>query len=165
MKIALSKRTPRLTKEVALVFTLTSIYVLSSSSNVCSLESSFTESSEELPKPSLIFYFHQLQDSSRSEGIIFYFFLPLLPPHKHSDIHLQICIWDDCHIFLITTFLTTRLLLNAIYHLIDWWYNVNFCLFTWWSDSEFLSQHCDTGNHWIWTRIDHHPCITMEPTS
>ena len=27
----------------------------------------------------------------------------------------------------------------------------------------FLLQQCDSGNRWIWTRIDHHPCITGEP--
>ena len=40
------------------------------------------------------------QDSRGREGIIFYSTLPLPPAHKHSDIYLQLCTWDDYHIFL-----------------------------------------------------------------
>ena len=53
------------------------------------------------------------------EGTIFYSTLPLLPAHEHSDIYLQLCMWDDYHIFLITPLLFTRLLLDVIYHLIE----------------------------------------------
>ena len=58
------------------------------------------------------------QDSKRREGSIFCSTLPLSPTHKHSDIYLQLCTWDDYHIFLITTLVFTRLLLD-IYHLIE----------------------------------------------
>ena len=44
---------------------------------------------------------------------------------------------------------------------IDGWCNV--CLFTWWIDTRILLQRFDIGNRWIWTRIDCHPYITMEP--
>ena len=44
--------------------------------------------------------------------------------------------------------------------LTDWRWNV--CLFTWWIDSKFLLQLFDMGNRWIWTRIDYHPCITIQ---
>ena len=35
----------------------------------------------------------------------------------------------------------------------------------WWFDSRFLLQQFDTGNLWIWTRVDHHSCITSELTN
>ena len=59
------------------------------------------------------------QDSRGREGTIFYSTLPLPPAHEHSDIYLQLCMWDDYHIFLITTLVFTRLLLDEIYHLIE----------------------------------------------
>ena len=34
-------------------------------------------------------------------------------------IYLQLCMWDDYHVFLITTLVFTRLLLDEIYHLIE----------------------------------------------
>ena len=40
------------------------------------------------------------QDSRGMEGIIFYSTLPLSPAHEHADIYLQLCMWDDYHIFL-----------------------------------------------------------------
>ena len=57
------------------------------------------------------------QDSGEREGAIFYSTLPLSPIHEHPDIYLQLCIWDDYHIFLIAPLIFTRLLLNKIYHL------------------------------------------------
>ena len=87
------------------------------------------------------------------EGITFYFTLPILPTHEHSDICLQLCMWDDYHVFLIATLVFIWLLLNEIYHLIDWWCNV--CLFTWSCDYRFSKQF-DTDNRWVWTRIDYH---------
>ena len=45
--------------------------------------------------------------------------LQLPPAHEHSDIYLQLCTWDDYHIFLIATLVFTRLLLDEIYHLIE----------------------------------------------
>ena len=59
------------------------------------------------------------QDSRGREGTIFYPSLPLPPAHKHSDIYLQLCMWDDYHIFLIVSLVFTRLLLNKICHLIE----------------------------------------------
>ena len=59
------------------------------------------------------------QDSRGREGMIFYFTLPLPPTHEHWDIYLQLCIWDDYHVFLIATLAFTRLLLDDIYHLIE----------------------------------------------
>ena len=78
--------------------------------------------------------------------------------------------WDDYHVFLIATFVFTRLLLDEIYHLIE-------LPFDWLIDDEmfvclldelffgFLLQQFHMGNRWIWTRIDYHSCITSEPTN
>ena len=41
------------------------------------------------------------QDSREREGTIYYSTLPLSPTHKHSDIYLQLSMWDDYHIFFI----------------------------------------------------------------
>ena len=38
---------------------------------------------------------------------------------SHWHIYLQLCMWDAYHIFLITTLVFTRLLLDEIYHLIE----------------------------------------------
>ena len=59
------------------------------------------------------------QDSRGREGTIFYSTLPLPPTHEHWDIYLQLCMWDDYHVFLIATLVFTRLLLDEIYHLIE----------------------------------------------
>ena len=41
------------------------------------------------------------------------------PAHEHWDIYLQLCMWDEYHVFLIATLVFTRLLLDEIYHLIE----------------------------------------------
>ena len=56
-----------------------------------------------------------LQDSREREGTIFYFTLPLPPTHEHSDVYLQLCMWDDYHIFSIAPLVFTRLLLDENY--------------------------------------------------
>ena len=53
------------------------------------------------------------------EGYFFYSTLPPPPTYEHWDIYLQLCMWDDYYVFLITTLVFTRLLLNEIYHLIE----------------------------------------------
>ena len=58
------------------------------------------------------------QDSRGREGTFFYFTLPLPPAHEHSDIYVQLCTWDDYHIFLIATLVFTRLLLDEIYNIV-----------------------------------------------
>ena len=81
------------------------------------------------------------QDSRGRDGTIFYSTLPLPPANEYSDIYLQLCMWDDYHIFLIAPLVFTRLLLTTLsnYHLIDWWCDTKFfCLFTWWFDSSFF---------------------------
>ena len=59
------------------------------------------------------------QGSRGREGTIFYSTLPLPPAHEHWDIYLQLCMWDDYHVFLIATLEFTRLLLDEIYHVIE----------------------------------------------
>ena len=70
--------------------------------------------------------------------------LPLPPALEHSDI-LQLCMWDDYHIFLIAILVFTRLLLDDIYHLIelllDWWCNFGFCLFACWINFRFCYSY------------------------
>ena len=73
------------------------------------------------------------QDSRGKEGTIFYSTLPVPLVHEHWDIYLQLCLWDDCHIFSIALLVFTRLLLDEIYHLIklpfDWlMMECQFCL-------------------------------------
>ena len=88
------------------------------------------------------------QDSRWREGTIVYSTLPLPPADEHSNIYLQLCTWDDYHIFLIATLVSTRLLLDEIYQLIellfDWWSIVDFRLFACWFDFRF----CDSYFTW-----------------
>ena len=53
------------------------------------------------------------QDSRGRVGTIFYSTLPFPPTHEHWDIYLQLCIWDDYHVFLIATLVFTRLPANV----------------------------------------------------
>ena len=63
---------------------------------------------------------HDSRDSRGRAGTNFYSTLPHPPAHEHWDIYLQLCIWDDYHVFLIATLVFTRLLLDEIYHVIEW---------------------------------------------
>ena len=110
------------------------------------------------------------QDSRGREGTFLYSTLPFPPAHKHSDIYVQLCTWDDYHIFLIATLVFTRQLLDEIYHLIellfDWlmlccWFKF-VCLLIWLG---FVTAIWHERNRWTRTRIDYHPCITSEPTN
>ena len=62
------------------------------------------------------------------ERTIFYSTRSLPPAHKHSDIYLQLCMWEDYHWLLIRALVFTRLLFDEILPpyqitiwLIDWW--------------------------------------------
>ena len=73
------------------------------------------------------------QDSRGREETIFPHSSTSTPAHVHSDIYLQLCTWDNCHIFLIALLVVTRLLFDEIntllnYHVINSWYDVTFCL-------------------------------------
>ena len=56
--------------------------------------------------------------------------LPLSPDHEYSDIYLQLCIWDDYHVFLIASHVITRLLLDEIYH--HWELTIDLLLIKYW---------------------------------
>ena len=111
------------------------------------------------------------QDSRGREGTIFYSTLPLPPAHEHRDIYLQLCMWDDYHIILIATLIFTRLLLDEIlrpYRITIWLIDdVKFVLACLLDDLilGFCYSNLDMGNSWTRTHIDHHPCITSEPTN
>ena len=99
---------------------------------------------------------------------LYCFQLPLA--NENSDIYLQLCKWDDNHMFLIAPLVFTRLLFDEIYHLIKLLSDLLmmwccFCLFTCWFDSRFLLQLFDNGNQWTRTPIDYHPCFTCEPSN
>ena len=51
------------------------------------------------------------------------------------------------------------------YYLIDWWWDIDFCLIACWDDFRFLLQLFDMRNRWTRSRIDYHPCITSEQTN
>ena len=92
------------------------------------------------------------------------------PAHEHWDTRLQLCMWDDHHVFSMATLVFTRLLLDEIYHLIelpfDWL--IDDAMFVCLLDElilDFCYSNFDMGNRWIWTWIDYHPCITSEPTN
>ena len=114
------------------------------------------------------------QDSSGREGTIFYSTLPFPPAHKYSDIYLQLWMWDDYQVFVITRLVFARLLLDEIYHLIespfDWLIDwlIDDAMFVCLLDKlilDFCYSVFDMGQLWIWTCIDYHPCITSEPTN
>ena len=96
------------------------------------------------------------QDNRTREGTIVYSTLPLPSALEHSDIYLQLCMWDDYHIFLIVRLVFIRRLLDEIYHLIelplDWLINdaVFVCLI-----DELILSFCysnfDIGNWWTFT--------------
>ena len=62
--------------------------------------------------------------------------LPLPLAHEYSDIYVQLCTSDDYHIFLIAALVFTRLLLDEIYYLIEYylidWCVVDLSLFACW---------------------------------
>ena len=67
----------------------------------------------------IFFHGHWRLTGKQGKETIFYSTLPLPPAQEHSDIYLQLCMWDDCHVFLIATLVFTRLLLDEMYHLIE----------------------------------------------
>ena len=96
--------------------------------------------------------------------------LPLPPAHEHSDNYLQLCTWDDYHIFLIASPVFTRLLCYSMrfttvsnYYLID--VMLTFVLFACWFDFRFCYGDLTWETSGTRTCIDYHPCITSEPTN
>ena len=75
--------------------------------------------------------------------------------HLFATLHM----WNDNHIFLIASLVSTRLLLNEIYHVIElpfWLIDdviLSVCLFTWWFDSSsfviavWVGKPVDSNSH------------------
>ena len=85
---------------------------------------------------------------------------PVLPVHWHLDIYLQLCMWGGSPVFLIASLVTTRLLLDDIYHFLE--LPIDWLIEDW---TRFCYNNFDMGNRWIWTHIDYHHGITSEPTN
>ena len=103
------------------------------------------------------------QDSRGREGTFAYSTVSLPLAHEHSDVCLQLYIWDDYQVFLIVILVLTRLLIDEIYHLIelpfDWL--IADAMFVYLLDElilDFCYSNFDMGNQWIWTCINYHPC-------
>ena len=98
------------------------------------------------------------------------FFIPLYHFHPLTKIQ-TFSIWNDYHIFLISTLVFTRLLLDEIlppYRITIWLIDdVQFVLVCLLGDLilGFCYSNLYTGNRWTRTCIDYHPCITSEPTN
>ena len=96
-----------------------------------------------------------------------YSILPLSPDHEYSDIYLQLCIWDDYHVFLIASHVVTRLLLDEIYH--HWELTIDSLLIKYWLILMiFSARSCysgQSGKPWIWIRINYHHSIKSDPTN
>ena len=98
------------------------------------------------------------------------FFIPLYHFHPLTKIQ-TFSIWNDYHIFLISTLVFTRLLLDEIlppYRITIWLIDdVQFVLVCLLGDLilGFCYSNLYTGNRWTRTCIDYHPCITSKPTN
>ena len=104
-------------------------------------------------------------DSRVRERTISYSTLPLPLAYKHSDIYLQLCMWDDYHMFLIAPLVLNRLLLDI---LLPYRITISYRITIWLIDDvklificllgdlvlEFCYSNLDTGNRWPQTRID-----------
>ena len=94
------------------------------------------------------------------EGI----FIPLYWFHPLTNI--QTFIWNSAYEITVTYFYLHRLQLLGCYlmrfttllnyHLTDWWWNANFCLFTWLLVFRFFitaiwnRKQMDSNSHWLW---------------
>ena len=102
------------------------------------------------------------QDSRRREGTIFYSTLPLtcLLTFKHLFCNFEMTItYFKSHRLYLPGFYSMRYTTLSNYYLIDWWCELDLCLFTCWFDSRILSQLFDTENRWTQTRIGYYLCI------
>ena len=114
------------------------------------------------------------QDSREMKGTIFYSILPFPHAHEHSDIYLQLRMWDDYHIFLIVLNRTC-----CIYQTASRWDLPPSRITIWLIDDVILIFVCllddlilgycysnfDTGNRLTRTRISCHSFIKSEPTN
>ena len=61
------------------------------------------------------------QDNRSREGTIVFYFLLIPRAHERSDIYFQLCMWDDYHIFLITSHVITPQTLTCVFHVEMTW--------------------------------------------
>ena len=62
---------------------------------------------------------HWLFTGQQGKGGDHVLFLSTTSTHSQAFRHLKLCIWDDYHVLLIPSLVTTRLPLDEIYHLIE----------------------------------------------
>ena len=88
------------------------------------------------------YFFTDTNDSQYSRwrfGSMLYSTRPLRPSHEHSDIYLQLYMWDDYHVFLIAPLVSTSLLLDGFTTLLNYHFWIPFlCLLTCLCGSRFL---------------------------
>ena len=96
-------------------------------------------------------FFHEHWQLTRQHGKgrdLFYSTLPFSLAHKHSDIYMQLCTWDDwlSHIFnrnvcIYQTATRWDLPPYRITILIDWWCDVDLRLFAFWFELRFCYSY------------------------
>ena len=119
-------------------------------------------------------FFHQTLaiHKIKGEGSDHLLFHSATSTHQHLDIYLQLCLWDDYHVYFISPLEFARLLLDEIYHtiellLIDWWCRVIFLSVLF--DNLILGL-CynnltrETGGFELLS-YSYHPCITLNVLS
>ena len=107
----------------------------------------------------VIFYGHRRLTGQQGKGVDHLLFHPTT--FTRSTLHVR---WlSDIFNRIACIYQTATQWDLPPYRITIWWCDINFCLFIWWFDSKFLLQQFDTGNRWIRTRVDYHPCITSKP--
>ena len=112
------------------------------------------------------------QDSRGKEKNILYSTQQHPPSHEHSDIYLQLSMWDDYHIFLIASLVFTTLLLDEICLFIELPFEVPIdnviLIFACLLDALILG-FCysnltpETSGLELASNSHRHPCITSKP--
>ena len=108
------------------------------------------------------------QDSSGTEGTIFFPTLSPPPAHEYLNIYLKLYMWDDIFNRTACMYQTaTRWDLQS-YRITIWLIDDVKLVFICLLDDLILGFCCnnlDTGNRWTQTRMDYHPCFTSEATN
>ena len=93
------------------------------------------------------------QDSRAREGTIFYSTLPFPPAYEHSNIYLQLCMWDDHHVFLIAMLVFTQAVYTDCY-------STRFTTLSNYFLGQLLSIKCDfwVGLAWLWSGLNKKRC-------
>ena len=79
------------------------------------------------------FYGHWRLTGQQGKGRDHFLFYSTTSTRSRTFRHcLQLCMWDDC--------CSVRFTNLSNYHLIDWWFEISFYLFTWWFGSRILLE-------------------------